>query len=96
MLVEGLKLELKVVVSVEEGIIAVSNVLKVFSEMLNLEVSILVSLLEFSEKVRGVLALYDFLILLSEQFLLLLNGIVVRPLSLVNVSVERVDALSNA
>ena len=83
-------------VSVEKGIIAVSNVLKVFSEMLNLEVSILVSLLEFSEKVRGVLALYDFLILLSEQFLLLLNGIVVRPLSLVNVSVERVDALSNA
>lgn len=83
-------------VSVEEGIIAVSNVLKVFSEMLDLEVSIFVSLLEFSEKVRGVLALYDFLILLSEQFLLLLNGIVVRPLSLVNVSVERVDALSNA
>ena len=83
-------------VSVEEGIIAVSNVLKVFSEMLNLEVSILVSLLEFSEKVRGVLALYDFLILLSEQFLLLLDGIVVRPLSLVNVSVKRVDALSNA
>ena len=83
-------------VSVEEGIIAVSNVLKVFSEMLNLEVSILVSLLEFSEKIRGVLALYDFLILLSEQFLLLLDGIVVRPLCLINVSVERVDALSNA
>ena len=83
-------------VSVEEGIIAVSNVLKVFSEMLNLEVGILVSLLEFSEKVRGVLALYDFLILLSEQFLLLLYCIVVRPFSLINVSVERVDALSNA
>jgi hypothetical protein len=61
--------------------------------MLNLDLSFLVSSLEFSKVIGLVLWSHNFLILLSEELLLEFNGSIVWSLNIINININWDDIL---
>ena len=90
-LVQTVQLSLQVLVPVEHRVVGVPHALQVLLQLIHLQVVFPQTLLQVALVDAQVLPSQLLLLLLPQQFLLVLQSTVVLPLSFVNVNVQSVD-----